>query len=171
MLSQKNEGQKIYECPTNSLVQPSSSSLSWNVSENRYTNGCNADRIIPGVLNQSRLCGKGVCLGLFPSDSLESPSYEFIEIAHIAPYYGVENDCRNFSSNRIDSVRYYSWAYLRLFFFLYNFFQLSFSLEQVELSFQLHAISLLILAMGSLDVLAVFLDCRVLISFFRPEKN
>ena len=117
MLSQKNEGQKIYECPTNSLVQPSSSSLSWNVSENRYTNGCNADRIIPGVLNQSRLCGKGVCLGLFPSDSLESPSYEFIEIAHIAPYYGVENDCRNFSSNRIDSVRYYSWAYLRLFFF------------------------------------------------------
>ena len=46
--------------------------------------------------NQSRICGKGVGLGLFPSDSLESQSYEFIEIAHIGPYYGVENDCKNF---------------------------------------------------------------------------
>ena len=33
--------------------------------------------------NQSRICGKGVGLGLFPSDSLESQSYEIIEIAHI----------------------------------------------------------------------------------------
>ena len=44
-------------------------------------------------------------LGLFPSDSLQSQSYEFIEIAHIGPYYGVENDCRNFRSNRMDSFR------------------------------------------------------------------
>ena len=35
------------------------------------------------LLNQSRICGKGVGLGLFPSDSLESQLYEFIEIAHI----------------------------------------------------------------------------------------
>ena len=46
--------------------------------------------------NRSRICGKGVGLGLIPSDSLESQSYEFIEIAHIGPYFGVENDCRKF---------------------------------------------------------------------------
>ena len=56
------------------------------------------------MYNKSRLCGKGV-LGLFPFDSLESQSYEFIEIAHIGPYYGVENDCRKFRSNRMDSFR------------------------------------------------------------------
>ena len=39
--------------------------------------------------NQSRICGKGVGLDLFPSDSLESQPYEIIEIAHIGPYYGV----------------------------------------------------------------------------------
>ena len=33
--------------------------------------------------NQSRICGKGVGLGLFPSDSLQSQLYEFIEIAHM----------------------------------------------------------------------------------------
>ena len=33
--------------------------------------------------NQSRICGKVVGLGLFPSDSLQSQLYEFIEIAHI----------------------------------------------------------------------------------------
>ena len=54
-------------------------------------------------VNQSRICGKGVGLGLFPSDSLQSQSYEFIEIAHIGPYYGVGNDCRIFRSNRMDS--------------------------------------------------------------------
>ena len=53
--------------------------------------------------NQIRICGKGVGLGLFPSDSLQSQSYEFIEISHIGPYYGVENDCRKFRSNRMDS--------------------------------------------------------------------
>ena len=31
----------------------------------------------------SRICGKGVGLGFFPSDSLQSQLYEFIEIAHI----------------------------------------------------------------------------------------
>ena len=36
-----------------------------------------------GLLYQSRICGKGVSLGLFPSDSLQSQLYEFIEIAHI----------------------------------------------------------------------------------------
>ena len=51
---------------------------------------------------QSRICGKGVGLGLFPSDSLQSQSHQFIGIAHIGPYYGVENDCRNFSSNRMN---------------------------------------------------------------------
>ena len=55
------------------------------------------------MLNQSRICGKGVGLGLFPSDSLQSQSYEFIEIAHIGPYYGVENDYRKFRSIRMDS--------------------------------------------------------------------
>ena len=53
--------------------------------------------------HQSGICSKGVGLGLFPSDSLQSQSYEFIEIAHIGPYYGVENDCRKFRSNRMDS--------------------------------------------------------------------
>ena len=33
--------------------------------------------------NKSRICGKGVGLGLFPSDSLQSKLYEFIETAHI----------------------------------------------------------------------------------------
>ena len=37
--------------------------------------------------NQSRICCEGVGLGLFLSHSLESQSYEFIEIAHIGPYY------------------------------------------------------------------------------------
>ena len=35
--------------------------------------------------NQSRICGKGVGSGLFPSVSLE-----FIKIADIGPYYGLE---------------------------------------------------------------------------------
>ena len=52
--------------------------------------------------NQSRICGKGVGLGLFPSDSLQSQSYQFIGIAHIGPYYGLENDCINFRSNRMN---------------------------------------------------------------------
>ena len=34
-------------------------------------------------VNQSRICGKGVGLGIFPSESLQSQLYEFIEIAHI----------------------------------------------------------------------------------------
>ena len=55
------------------------------------------------LINQSRIFGEGVGLGLFPSDSLESHSYDIIEIAHIGPYYGVENDCRKFRSNRLDS--------------------------------------------------------------------
>ena len=39
--------------------------------------------------NQSRKCGEGAGLDLFPSDSLQSQLYEFIEIVHIGPYYGV----------------------------------------------------------------------------------
>ena len=35
--------------------------------------------------NQSRICGKVVGAGLFPSDSLESQSYEIDEIAHKGP--------------------------------------------------------------------------------------
>ena len=42
------------------------------------------------ILNQSLVCGKGVDLGLFPSDSLESQSNDIIEIAHIGLYHGVE---------------------------------------------------------------------------------
>ena len=34
-------------------------------------------------INQSRICGKGVGLGLFLSDLLQFQLYEFIEIAHI----------------------------------------------------------------------------------------
>ena len=33
---------------------------------------------------------KGVGLGLFPSDSLESQPYDFDKIAHIKPLYCVE---------------------------------------------------------------------------------
>ena len=40
--------------------------------------------------NQSRFCGKGVGLGLFPSDSLESQSKDFDVIAHAAAPLGVE---------------------------------------------------------------------------------
>ena len=39
------------------------------------------------------MCGKGVGLGLFPSDSLQSQSNEFDEIAQIKPLYGVETYC------------------------------------------------------------------------------
>ena len=59
--------------------------------------------------NQSRICGKGVGLGLFSSDSLQSQLY-----------YGVENDCRNFRSNRMDSFRknqkkVEKWLFLAIF--------------------------------------------------------
>ena len=37
------------------------------------------------IIKPERICGKGVGLGLFPSDSLESQSHEFIEIVHIGP--------------------------------------------------------------------------------------
>ena len=53
--------------------------------------------------NQSRICGKGDGLGFFSSDSPQSQSLQFIGIAHIGPYYGVENDCKNFPSNRMNS--------------------------------------------------------------------
>ena len=36
------------------------------------------------------MCGKGVGLGLFPSDSLKSQSLDFDEIAHIESLYGVQ---------------------------------------------------------------------------------
>ena len=55
------------------------------------------------MINQSRMCGKGVGLGLFPSDLLQSQLHELIENAHIGPYYGVKNGCRNFRSKCIDS--------------------------------------------------------------------
>ena len=36
------------------------------------------------------MCGKGVGLSLFLSDSLESQSYDFDEIAHVKPiFYGI----------------------------------------------------------------------------------
>ena len=41
--------------------------------------------------NQSRKCGKGAGLGLFPFDSLEPPSYDMDEIAQIKPLYGVSS--------------------------------------------------------------------------------
>ena len=56
-------------------------------SESRY-----CTRFLVSRYNQSRICGKEVDLGLFPSDSLQSQSYQFIGIAHIGPFYGVEND-------------------------------------------------------------------------------
>ena len=40
--------------------------------------------------NQSRMCGKGVGLDLFHSDSIESQSYNFDALADIGPKYGVE---------------------------------------------------------------------------------
>ena len=36
------------------------------------------------------MCEKGVGLGLFPSDSLESQSYDFDENVHIKPLHSVE---------------------------------------------------------------------------------
>ena len=44
----------------------------------------------------SRMCGKGIGLGCFPSNSLESQSYDFDEIAHMKPLYGVENSKKKF---------------------------------------------------------------------------
>ena len=41
----------------------------------------------------------GLILAMF----LTPQQYEFDEIAHKGPYYGVENDCRKFRSNRMDS--------------------------------------------------------------------
>ena len=40
--------------------------------------------------NQSRMCGEGIGLDLFPSDSLYSQSYDFDKSAQIKPKYGVE---------------------------------------------------------------------------------
>ena len=40
---------------------------------------------IPKYINQSCMCGKGVGLGLFHSDSLESQSYDFDALAVKAP--------------------------------------------------------------------------------------
>ena len=40
--------------------------------------------------NQSRMCGKGVGLGLFLL-TRSNPSYDFDEIAHSKPLYGVES--------------------------------------------------------------------------------
>ena len=42
-------------------------------------------------------------LRFFSSDSPQSQSYQFIGIAHIGPYYGVENDCKSLRSNRMNS--------------------------------------------------------------------
>ena len=39
------------------------------------------------IFNQSRICGKGVGLDLFPSDSLEPQPYDFDAIAHIGPIW------------------------------------------------------------------------------------
>ena len=36
--------------------------------------------------NQNRMCGKGVGLGLFPSDSLESQSYDSDKLHMLSPY-------------------------------------------------------------------------------------
>ena len=41
--------------------------------------------------NQSRMCGNGVGLGLFPSDSLKSQSYYFDGIEHDKLLYGVDS--------------------------------------------------------------------------------
>ena len=46
--------------------------------------------LMPPFVSQSRICGKGVGLGLFPSVSLESQSYEIDEISHITLLYDVE---------------------------------------------------------------------------------
>ena len=66
-------------------------------------------------------------MGLFPSDSLQSQSYEFIEIAHIGPYYGVENDCRKFRSNRMDSFcknkKVEKWPFFGLILAMFLTFQ------------------------------------------------
>ena len=63
----------------------------------RTTDAALKNKLVPiGLLYQSRICGKGVSLDLFPSDSLQYQSYQFIEIAHIGPYYGEQNDRRNF---------------------------------------------------------------------------
>ena len=51
------------------------------------------------------MCGKKVGSGLFPSDSLESHSYNFDEIAHIGPNM-VYNDCQKFHLIRMCSRRY-----------------------------------------------------------------
>ena len=42
------------------------------------------------TFNQRCICGKGVGLGLFPSDSLQSQLNEFIKIGHKGPYDSVE---------------------------------------------------------------------------------
>ena len=46
------------------------------------------------------MCGKGVGLGLFPSDSLESQKYDFDEIVHIKPYMVSEDPIKVLSSRK-----------------------------------------------------------------------
>ena len=45
--------------------------------------GFDENKLEKSSIDQSRISGKGVGLGIFPSDSLQSQLYEFIEIAHM----------------------------------------------------------------------------------------
>ena len=42
------------------------------------------------IRTQSRMCGKGVGLGLFSSESLKSQSYDFDETAHTVQFQNAE---------------------------------------------------------------------------------
>ena len=47
------------------------------------------------------MCGQGVGLGLFPSDSLESQSYDFHIIAQTNPLFGVERLHKVLSNRKV----------------------------------------------------------------------
>ena len=62
-------------------------------------------------MNKRRMCGKGVGLGPFPSDSLESQSYNFDEFADIKPLYGVKRLLGSFLRSK--SYDFYAIAHAR----------------------------------------------------------
>ena len=60
------------------------------MSINRRVENLKKAAVFHEISNQSHICGEGVGLGLFPSNSFESQPYNFEERAHIKTLYGIE---------------------------------------------------------------------------------
>ena len=55
------------------------------------------------------MCGKGVGLGLFPSDSFKSQSCRFDEIAHLKPLYDIEKYCEENRKKSLEMAVFWSF--------------------------------------------------------------